>query len=128
MTAAADRSDLQPFMKALPWLAELEPAALERLSVAAWYPVPAPEIEQKRRDLELALEAHVMAYRRDQPGFADALASLVEPAALTDEQLDLLRSVEQNASDCVFVAFARPLAVRGSLRPRRVTHRRRRNS
>lgn len=123
MTQASETTDIAPFVAATPWLRELWPEALARLSPDEWYPLPDADVERQRTELEDALQANIMAYRREAQGLADALAALVEPADLTDHQLALLRAVEDTTRDCVFVAFARPLRPR-KLPPRRLTRRR----
>lgn len=106
------QSDLQPFLSAHPWLAELGEDTLRRLSAAEWVDPNEPTIDAHRRDLEAKLDAHVIAYRREAAGLSDALAAVVEPATLSDDQLSHLKSVEARVGACIFVAFSRPVKAR----------------
>ncbi|MEL7303108.1 MAG: hypothetical protein AAGJ53_05390 [Pseudomonadota bacterium] len=118
------RADLAPFVSAFPWLQELDDATLARLDPADWH-LPEPEADESRSAVEAEMAAHVMTYRKEAQGVHDALTSLLEPAQLTDEQVDLLRKTEQSLANCLLVAYARPLQTRrfGAKREGRRTRR-----
>lgn len=122
------RTDVDAFLAECPWLADLGDDILGRLSTEDWAVPGDPEARARRRELEQTLEAHVMAYRREAQGLADALALLVEPAELTPDQLALIQAAETTTKDYVFVAFSRPLRRRQHVvRARRVNRRTRKD-
>ena len=105
------RADLEPFVSAFPWLRELDAAMLDRLDPSDWH-LPEAADDQGRSVVEDKIAAHIMTYRKEAQGVHDALVSLLKPADLTDEQIELLRKTENGLANCLLVAYARHLQTR----------------
>ncbi|MEL6297650.1 MAG: hypothetical protein AAFQ45_03680 [Pseudomonadota bacterium] len=102
------RAELKPFVDEFPWLQELDDAALARLDPGDWH-LPSPDASHELAAAEDRLSVHLMAYRKEAQGLHDALTTLLEPAKLSAEQLDLLKETEAALADCLLVAYPRPL-------------------
>lgn len=103
--------------EALPFLQQLPAHLLEALDTSTLH-LPAGDVQRVRRKLERQLRVHVMSYRR-QPSTRESigvhLCRLLIPATLSASDLALIAQAEVRcqSADVIFVAYRRPLQLRG---------------
>lgn len=103
---------LSSFRKAIPFLNAIPDFIYFGLDTREWV-LPNDYLNEKRKDLELALGAHVMTYRRsvfykDQP-LITHLCAWLTPAELDPYKRNILLEAEKKSGRISFVVYKKPI-------------------